>query len=87
MGRMANNSNDTAKAWVEQLRAEITVSEFKSVAKFAEALGIEYYTYRRYLAGQRDIPFWVLMDSIAKLGLTFTDFEARVQTRIQTTQG
>lgn len=84
MGHMANTGNDTARAWVDQLKAEIAVSEYKSVAKFAAALDMEYYTFRRYLAGQRDIPFWVLMDSLAKLGLTFTDFETRVQARLQT---
>ena len=86
MGRMANNANETAKAWIDQLKAEIAASEYKSVAKFAEALGVEYYTYRRYLAGQRDIPFWMLMDSLAKLNLTFTDFEARVTLRLEAMQ-
>jgi len=82
MSRMANN--ETAQAWMDQLKAEITLSEFGSIRQFAAALEIDYHTFRRYTSGERDIPFWLLMDSLAKLGLSFSDFEARVLARIQT---
>lgn len=79
---MANNPSERATLWIETLTAEILVSEFKSIRAFAmRGLNMDYNTFRRYLVGERDMPFWLVLDSIATLGLTWDEFARRVEAR------
>lgn len=80
---METNVDKLQQAWLDQLYAEIKLSEWGSVRRFSAALGMNYYTFRRYTSGEREIPFWVLTNSLALLGVSISDFEKSVQTRLE----
>ncbi|WP_350347213.1 hypothetical protein ABIQ69_11290 [Agromyces sp. G08B096] len=77
-------ANGTTKVWMDQLSDDIQASEWGSVRSFASrGLEMNYHVFRRYLVGEREIPFWLLMDAIAKLGFSFSEYEQRVQARAE----
>lgn len=72
-----------AKATTAQLKAEITASEYGNVKAFAAALGVDYHTFRRYIADDRDIKMEMLLRSLALLGIAPSEFFTQVEARAQ----
>lgn len=80
---MANTHAEKARQSLIVLDAEIKVHEdYGSVRSFAAAIGVDYNTFRRWLKGERDIPYWAILESIDRLGLTAEDFNRRVEARM-----
>ncbi|WP_158706467.1 helix-turn-helix domain-containing protein, partial [Streptomyces sp. NRRL B-11253] len=69
-------------AVVKQLKAEISAADY-SVKSFAEKLGMNYFTIRRYLTGEREMPFGVFAQICAALKIDPADLMARAIARMK----
>jgi hypothetical protein len=70
------------EAILEQLRAEIAIRS--NVKAIAEAMGIDYWTFRKYVNGERELPLDVLTRALAVLGLDYPTFASRAAARRST---
>lgn len=71
-----------SQAVVDQLNAEIGASRY-NVKSLAEAMGVDYYTFRRYTKGERELPMNVLWNAIDALGISEETFFRRVLDRFE----
>lgn len=72
-------------AILEQLRAEISASE-TSVKATADTMGMDYWTFRKYVKGEREMPLDVLTRALEVLGLDYSTFVRRASGRLPAPQ-
>lgn len=65
---------------IAQLRAEIAAYH-PSQKAFADEVGVDYFSLRRHLSGERKMPLAVLFDCLRALKLDPVSFFVRVQQR------
>lgn len=80
---MPDTRRPMTEAILEQLRAEIAIRS--NVTETARAMGIDYWTFRKYVKGERELPLDVLTRALEALDLDYSTFLARAASR-QTTR-
>lgn len=69
------------RAILEQLNAEIAANG-QTVKSTAGLIGMDYNTYRRYIAGEREMPIDVLTRTLEVLRLDYQTFVGRARGRL-----
>jgi hypothetical protein len=81
---MGTTPDDNARAMSDQLIAEISASEYRSVRKVAAALNRDYTTVYRWVTNKQPIRMDVLFDILALLEIEPGVFFTRAQERAET---
>lgn len=68
---------------LDQLRAEISARR-STVKATATAMEMDYWTFRKYVTGEREMPLDVLTRALEVLELDYPTFAARAHARIGT---
>jgi len=80
---MGDQAQNNANALTEQLQAEISASSYRSIRKVAEALGVDYTTFYRWVTGKRDISMSTVFRVLELLEIEpsafFTDAQRRAE--------
>ena len=74
------------EAILDQLRAEIS-AHGTTVKDTATVMEIDYWTFRKYVKGERDMPLDVLTRALDALGLDYPTFVRRASGRLSAPQG
>lgn len=64
-----------------QLRAEISAADM-TVTSVAGALEMDYWTFRKYVKGEREMPLDVLTRALEVLGVDYPTFVRRASGRL-----
>ncbi|MFF2493208.1 hypothetical protein [Agromyces sp. NPDC058064] len=77
-----------ARAFIDQLRAEIESSTYGSIKRFATDTGRSYGSFRRYFLDEgdpdvRDPQLTIVWLAVADLGVSQEDFLKRAMARVQ----
>lgn len=87
MASMGNTADRQQAAILAELADLIKVSELGSVRAVAGALGMDYYTFRRWVKGEQEMRLSTLIATLEVIGVPFTELLQRAEARAQQEAG